>query len=109
MRGGGREIERVRGELLLAISVLQIEMRIEVDENLLPWFRGCYHPHAQLGGRVGAGIARGGQVVRGVDLYSLICQAIICGAREGRKLVSWWADMDFPATQLHSDIDCKTF
>lgn len=87
MRGGGwggREIERVRGELLLAVSVLQIEMRIEVDENLLPWFRGCYHPHAVLGGRVGAGIARGGQVVRGADLNTR--PAFICAARERQKV-----------------------
>lgn len=76
----------MRSELLLAVSVLQIKMRVEVDEDLLTGLRGSYHPHALLRGRVGAGIARGGQVVRGVYLY--IPPACICAAREGRKLLS---------------------
>lgn len=60
--------EGVRGELLLAVSVLQIKMRIEVDENLLTLLGGSYDPDALLGGRVGAGIPRRGQVVRAVDV-----------------------------------------
>lgn len=63
-------------ELLLAVSVLQIEMRIEVDEDLLTRFRGCYHPETLLRGRVGTGVARGGQVARGVDVY--VPPAFIC-------------------------------
>lgn len=80
----GRERERESG-LLLAVSVLQIKMRVEVDEDLLAGLRGCDHPHALLGGRVGAGIARGGQVVRGVDLY--IPSAFICRRKKtGEKV-----------------------
>lgn len=87
--GGGwrrkrRKGERARSELLLAVSVLQIKMWIEVDEDLLTRFRGRYHPHAELGGRVGARIARGGQVVRGVDLY--VPPAFICTAKKHTKL-----------------------
>lgn len=83
--GGRREREREKGgeggsELLLAVSVLQIKMRIEVDEDLLTGLGGSYHPHALLGGRVGAGVARGGQVVRVVYLYSP--PAFICAAGE---------------------------
>lgn len=59
-------------------------MRVEVDEDLLAGLRGRDHPHALLGGRVGAGVARGGQVVRGVDLYGP--PAFICAAREGQKV-----------------------
>lgn len=60
--------KRGGGELLLAVSVLQIKMRIEVDEDLLTRLGGRYDPHALLGGRVGARVARGRQVVRGVYL-----------------------------------------
>ncbi len=77
---------KVRSELLLAVPVLQIKMRVEVDEDLLAGLGRCYHPHTLLGGRVGAGIARGGQVVRVVDLN--IPSAFICAVREGRKLDS---------------------
>lgn len=89
-------------------------MRVEVDEDLLTGLRGRDHPYALLGGRVGAGVARGGQVVRGVDLYGP--PAFICAAREGRKLVSsGWEEeeeegrqkIDFPATEL--DIDRSVF
>lgn len=51
-------------------------MRVEVDEDLLAGLRGGDHPHALLGGRVGARVARRGQVVRGVDLDLL--SAFIC-------------------------------
>lgn len=66
-------------------------MRVEVDEDLLSGLRGRDHPHALLGGRVGAGIARGGQVVRGVDLYTP--STFICAGeqqqqqKKARKLV----------------------
>lgn len=75
----------MRSELLLAVSVLQIKMRVEVDEDLLTGLRGCYHPHALLGGQVGAGIARGGQVVRGV--YLDIPPAFICASKRRQKVV----------------------
>lgn len=75
-----------RSELLLAVSVLQIKMRIEVDEDLLTRFRGGNHPYALLGRWVGAGIARGGQVVRGVHLYAP--PAFIYTAKKARKLFS---------------------
>lgn len=92
---GEREREKESG-LLLAVSVLQIKMRVEVDEDLLAGLRSCDHPHALLGGRVGAGIARGGQVVRGVDLY--IPSAFICAGekkkKKARKLVSQWRETD---------------
>ena len=86
----------MRSELLLAVSVLQIKMRIEVDEDLLPGLRGCDNPHALLGGRVGGGITRGGQVVRGVDLY--VPPACICAARKARKLISLRREGDFLGT-----------
>lgn len=106
-----RESERGRTELLLAISVLQIKMRIEVDEDLLAGLRGSYHPHALLGGRVGTGVAGGGQVVR--DVYLYIPPTFICsrrrrgkegGREEGRKkkLFSQLVEreIDFLATEL---------
>ena len=78
--GAGRG---ARSELLLAFPVLQIKMRIEVDEDLLARLRGCDHPHALLGGRVGARVARGGQVVGGV--YLNVPPAFICSVREFTK------------------------
>lgn len=79
-------------------------MRIEVDEDLLTGLRGRYHPHALLGGRVGTGIPRGGEVVRGVDLY--VPPAFICAIRQeswsvgGHKLT-------FTATELNLDTNCS--
>lgn len=50
--------------VLLAVSVLQVEMRVEVDKNLLARL-GCRdHPGALLRRWVGARVARGGQVAR---------------------------------------------
>lgn len=91
MEGGEKEVERGgerRRELLLAVSVLQIEMGIEVDEDPLPGLGGGDHPHALLGGRVGARVARGGQVVRDLDLY--VAPANVCSTRggEGGKVVA---------------------
>lgn len=88
---GGRDRERESerkvggGGVLLAVSVLQIKVRVEVDQDLLARLRGRDDPHAQLGGRVGARVARGGQVVRGVDLN--VPPAFICAQTEGRKLL----------------------
>lgn len=91
-RGGARECEIGVGRwgcrferaarLLLAVSVLQVEMRVEVDEDLLAGLRRRDHPHALLGGRVRGRVARRGQVVCGVDLY--VAPAFICN-RNTRK------------------------
>lgn len=53
------------GVYLLALPVLQIEMRIEVDEYPLVWTRRGYHPHASLGRGVGLGVSGRGEVVGG--------------------------------------------
>lgn len=80
---GGRDREREREGVLLAVSVLQIEVRVEVDEDFLTSLGGRYHPHAELGGWVGAGVTWGGQVVRIVDHY--VSPAFICTTNEGRR------------------------
>lgn len=74
--------ERETG-FLLAVSVLQVKMWVEVDEDFLPGLRCGYDPHAELGGRVGAGVTRGGQVVRRVDHD--LSAASICTTKEGGK------------------------
>lgn len=58
-------------------------MRVEVDQDLLAGLRGRYHPHAVLRGRVGARVARGGQVARVVDLDFL--PAFTCAATEAES------------------------
>lgn len=61
-------------------------MWVEVDEDLLPRLWGSYDPHALLGGRVRAGIPRGGQVLRDVDLY--VSSAFICSTETHFDLTS---------------------
>lgn len=80
------EEEGKERKFLLAVSVLQIKMWVEVDEDLLPRLWGSYDPHALLGGRVRAGIPRGGQVLRDVDLY--VSSAFICSTETHFDLTS---------------------
>ncbi|KAG7234217.1 hypothetical protein INR49_005494 [Caranx melampygus] len=56
--------DRVKGELLLALFVPQMEKRIEGEDDLLSRFRCTYHPQTSLGGKVFHWKAWGGQVAR---------------------------------------------
>lgn len=50
---------------LLAFPILQVEMRIEVDEDPLVRTRRRYHPCTSLRGRIGHGVSGRGEVVGG--------------------------------------------
>lgn len=54
-----------RSELLLAVSVLQIKMRIEVDEDPLVRTRRRDHPHASLRRGIRRGVSGRSEVVGG--------------------------------------------
>lgn len=47
---------------LLAVVLLNFEVRVEVEDNLLVGFRGVNNPLAVLVGRVILGVTRGGDV-----------------------------------------------
>lgn len=73
---------RARGNSL-ALAVLQVEVRVEVDEDPLVGCRRRDHPHTLLRGVVGAGVAWRGQVVGAGDVD--VPATFICSNRARDK------------------------
>lgn len=68
----------------LAFSILQIEVRVEVDEDPLVRTRRRYHPHAPLRRRIRHGVSGRGEVVGGWD--SDVASTFIC-SREWKEFL----------------------